>query len=430
MKVNPNTILVRPGLERFRKDLGDIAELAHSIQTKGQLQPIVVNEQMELIAGGRRLAACLLYNMEVEIKVINETDSLSMRELEVEENIQRLDFTPAEHVLAVKELHELKQKLHPGDTVPTTWSIQDTANFIGVDRSSVSKDLSLAEMVTAFPSLAKCKTKAELRTAASSLMKLVERAESIDHYEKTVTTSSRVTLNNLDAKEFLSSLESNSVDIFLCDPIYGIEIFESAIGLGGRTGGEDTISGVKYDDSKEAAYDLVNIICTESYRVCKDTSHLYMFCAPEFFHVVSAKLRAVGWLVFIKPLIWSKPGQGQANAPECWPVSSYEMCIYARRENSKLLLARPDVLTYNRVPPGDRIHPSQKPLELLRDMISRCVNPGATLVDPCMGSGASLVAGLQERLICYGNDILYPAYAAAMQYVNTELTKETINVKA
>jgi ParB/RepB/Spo0J family partition protein len=429
MKVDPKTILIRSGLERFRKELGDISELANSIKTKGQLQPIVVNEQMELIAGGRRLAACLQYDMEVEIKIINETDSLSMRELEVEENIQRLDFTPAEHVLAVKELHELKMALNPGVTIPTTWSIQDTANFIGMDRSSVSKDLSLAEMVTAFPSLSKCKTKQELRTAASSLMKLLDRAGSIGDYERILETSERVTLYNMEADEFLASIPSNTVDLFFCDPPYGIEVFENAIGIGGETGNTSTLAGFTYDDSKQAAFSLIKTICKESFRVCKDTAHFYMFCGPEFFHEVSVLLQKAKWQVSVKPIIWSKPGQGQANAPECWPVSSYEMLIYARKQNSKLIYARSDVLTYNRVPSGERVHPSQKPLDLIRDLITRCVNPGATLLDPCTGSGASLVAGLQERLICKGNDKLYTAYTAAMQYIDTELKKEVQNVE-
>ena len=45
---------------RFRKDLGDLQTLAKSIQEIGLLQPIVVNQDNELIAGKRRLEACKL----------------------------------------------------------------------------------------------------------------------------------------------------------------------------------------------------------------------------------------------------------------------------------------------------------------------------------------------------------------------------------
>jgi ParB family transcriptional regulator, chromosome partitioning protein len=46
--------------DRFRKDLGDIKTLASSIQEIGLLQPKVVNQDNELIAGQRRLEACKL----------------------------------------------------------------------------------------------------------------------------------------------------------------------------------------------------------------------------------------------------------------------------------------------------------------------------------------------------------------------------------
>lgn len=44
--------------ERFRKDLGDLNSLAASIAKIGLLQPILVNSQMVLVCGQRRLVAC------------------------------------------------------------------------------------------------------------------------------------------------------------------------------------------------------------------------------------------------------------------------------------------------------------------------------------------------------------------------------------
>ena len=167
MLVKPSEVKVREGLERFRKDLGNLKELADSIRIYGQIQPIVVNQAMELIAGGRRLAACSLYNMDVEVKVIDENDSLAMREIEVEENVQRQDFSPAEHVLAVKELHDIKAKL--ADQKGEFWSMDDTANIIKMDRSSVSKFLSMAEVIKDFPELCKCKTKSELQMSVNAI---------------------------------------------------------------------------------------------------------------------------------------------------------------------------------------------------------------------------------------------------------------------
>lgn len=44
--------------KRHRRDLGDIDQLAESIEDIGLLNPITVNEDGLLMAGARRLAAC------------------------------------------------------------------------------------------------------------------------------------------------------------------------------------------------------------------------------------------------------------------------------------------------------------------------------------------------------------------------------------
>ena len=44
--------------ERFRVNMGDIEGLATSIETHGLLEPIIVDDDNNLLAGGRRLEAC------------------------------------------------------------------------------------------------------------------------------------------------------------------------------------------------------------------------------------------------------------------------------------------------------------------------------------------------------------------------------------
>ena len=63
-----------------------------------------------------------------------------------------------------------------------------------------------------------------------------------------------------------------------------------------------------------------------------------------------------GWLVHIKPLIWYKNGsQHQANAPHMWPVSSYEMIMFMRKPDSRLVMeGRIDVISMPSVT-GERL---------------------------------------------------------------------------
>ena len=57
--------------KRFRKDMGDLTSLKNSIKELGLLQPIVIDENNNLIAGFRRLQACKeLGKIDIDVKII------------------------------------------------------------------------------------------------------------------------------------------------------------------------------------------------------------------------------------------------------------------------------------------------------------------------------------------------------------------------
>jgi ParB family chromosome partitioning protein len=57
--------------ERIRKDMGDIAGLAESIEDIGLLYPIIVTPEGELLCGERRLRACKLLGWtEIPVTII------------------------------------------------------------------------------------------------------------------------------------------------------------------------------------------------------------------------------------------------------------------------------------------------------------------------------------------------------------------------
>ena len=134
--LDPLKVKVKEGLDRYRKDLGDLKELGKSLKETGQIQPIVVNRQDELIVGGRRLAACILEGIKVKVIYEDTVDPKKMRIWEVEENVRRKDLTPAEYALAVEELHTLMQE-ERGEAVSGReggHTLDDTAKILGKTR--------------------------------------------------------------------------------------------------------------------------------------------------------------------------------------------------------------------------------------------------------------------------------------------------------
>lgn len=97
--------------ERFRRDLGDLTPLVSSIQRIGVLQPIVVDSNLGLIAGQRRLEACRKLGHPTIPAVVcaGLKDAVDALLAERDENTCRKDFTPSEAVALGMALEELER---------------------------------------------------------------------------------------------------------------------------------------------------------------------------------------------------------------------------------------------------------------------------------------------------------------------------------
>lgn len=102
--------------ERRREEYGDLEGLARSIQEHGLLHPIVVDSDMCLVVGERRLRACKMLGWtEIEVKQLGELSEQELREIELEENLRRKDLTEYELSKNMVALAEVKaEKLRGG----------------------------------------------------------------------------------------------------------------------------------------------------------------------------------------------------------------------------------------------------------------------------------------------------------------------------
>jgi ParB family chromosome partitioning protein len=109
MLISLESIVVR---KRIRRELGDISGLMESLKTYGQLTPIIINRKYELIAGFRRLqAAKKLGWKSIEAVMMDRPTEQQKLELEIEENVQRLELSPEEIADGMARLQKLR---HPG----------------------------------------------------------------------------------------------------------------------------------------------------------------------------------------------------------------------------------------------------------------------------------------------------------------------------
>ncbi|MDR2370126.1 MAG: ParB N-terminal domain-containing protein [Treponema sp.] len=106
MQIPVSDIVVK---KRIRKDMGDIPALAESMRRCGQITPILISKNNVLVAGERRLEAARSLGWRTINAVIAEASGpLALFEMEVEENIQRRDFTAEEEACALRQLYRMR----------------------------------------------------------------------------------------------------------------------------------------------------------------------------------------------------------------------------------------------------------------------------------------------------------------------------------
>lgn len=416
-KVDPTEIEVDKDLPRHRKDIGEIQQMVESIKTFGQILPIVISRDKKLIAGGRRLAACMLLSIQARVCYKDTVDKLLMREMELEENIQRKSLTPAEECLAVDDLMKLKQARF-GTSVsgrPGGFSPEAVGDLIGKSRAYVQEAVILADVIRMFPGLSEAKSKSDIKRAAKGFQRAADNITALANYEETIKKTKEFVLVNRDAETYLAGLGEKSIDLFFTDPPYAIDIHSLSMTTGGGTGGDITSTGTVYDDTPEYVLPLLKKIAGESYRVTKDSGHAYLFCAPSNFWLLKEMMNTAGWITHERPIIWIKRETGQNNQPEHWPSAAYEFILYARKPNSTIILqGRPDWLQIDPVLPSEKVHQAEKPVSLCKELISRVCLPGSYIIDCCMGSGAIIEAAVDMKMLVLGCEKDVASYASAV----------------
>ena len=94
MQMQIDEIIVK---KRLRRDLGDLNELAESIEKHGLLNPIIVNNKKVLLAGERRLESAKLLGWKtIPVRILENPSRVEELEIEIDENIHRKSFNPDE----------------------------------------------------------------------------------------------------------------------------------------------------------------------------------------------------------------------------------------------------------------------------------------------------------------------------------------------
>jgi len=103
-------------------------------------------------------------------------------------------------------------------------------------------------------------------------------------------------------------------------------------------------------------------------------------------------------------------------------ASAYEIAFFAMKGRRELATpGKGNVFTVPRIPPQKKIHPTQKPSSLLRQIIEQSSLSGETVVDPYAGSGSTLVSAIETGRKCWGCELDPTKYNSACVFINDTL---------
>ncbi len=215
-------------------------------------------------------------------------------------------------------------------------------------------------------------------------------------------TTPRTSLYLSDALTVLRGLPTGSVDAVIADPPYS---------SGGTTSAERTTKSTRSKYVSTSAQHALpdfegdrrdqrgfafwsTLWLTECFRLTKPGGVCLVFTDWRQLPSTSDALQAAGW-VWRGQVVWHKPN------PRTYPgrfTNHAEYALWGSHGPMGHGAGRPCLPgLYTVTPPHhtERVHITQKPLKLLRDLV-QIVPPGAMVLDPFMGSGTAGVAAVLE----------------------------------
>jgi ParB family transcriptional regulator, chromosome partitioning protein len=373
--------------ERQRRELTDIDALADSIRRLGLIHPVVITREFELVAGERRYAACTKLGWQsIPIQYVDEVDPSTLKAIELEENIKRMDISWQDRVRAIREYHLLRAK-------EPDWTRDKTAKAIGLSKPHVNDMIAVAdeiergnEMVLKAPTMSTATgivQRAQERRDQAEIDKLHESFGGV----KLPDTTPEGGIITADFTEWVLGDIQTRFNFIHCDFPYGVGSDTFNQGGAASHGG--------YADTREVWERLMYALEILTRDHLSRSCHLMFWFAmrkgdERLYEPTARRLEQIGWDINPQPLIWMKSdGVGIIPDPERGPRQIYETCLFGARGDRKIVRSVSNA--YHAPTVRDR-HMSEKPEPMLRHFFGMLIDENTVMLDPTCGSGSAVRA--------------------------------------
>lgn len=446
-------IIIRPN--RQRKTTKDVDPQFIASVNRRLINPIILISQPDgivLCAGERRLIALragsvtdLIEN--VHFRFFADLNSDEAEIIELEENVKREDLHWRDHVAAVGRIHAIFKARDE------TWTDRKTAQEINTSRTSIKEHLMIFRNLdnTALRDATGTKQAysilqgiAERRTV--SIVQAVTKvgseifdikAQSNDpsgnnspspipnsNPSHTSRLSSPIpsspippdippmpdkepepSILNTDFIKWISGYSGDKFTLIHCDFPYDVKYDSYA----------KSISSVTDDYDFSGFWPLIDALCGNLDKIMSYSAHMMFWFSMKFYEQTKGRLEKAGLYVHDHPFVWQKTDNAGIipGRDGIFPRRIYETAFLCSRGRRPLVKSLANC--YGAPMQSNSIHPSTKPVPVLKHFFAMLIDETTDVLDPTAGSGNSLIAAedMGARKIL-GLEI-NPTYATAAQ---------------
>lgn len=205
-----------------------------------------------------------------------------------------------------------------------------------------------------------------------------------------------------DCLTVLRQMKPDSVDMVITDPPYGVDY--------------QSTRAAKENRRRKISNDKTPFIwwLYDAHRVLKEGGGVLCFSRWDVQQVFIDAMQIAGFTVK-SVLVWDRMHHGMGDLKGNF-APRYDTCIFATKGRYILPNGRPDdVIQCQRLNGAELVHPNEKPIDLLRQLVEATTVPGALILDPFAGSGSTLAAAAMTGRRYTGVELDAEYHAIAQQ---------------
>lgn len=403
---------------RAREVMGDLDGLESNMKESGLISPLALKDNHDgtftLLAGERRYTILKRNNVEqIPARIYEEElTELQMKVIEKSENFFRKDMEYYELDRLTLEIHQMQQAIHgvkPPGPGGDGWTAQKTAEMIGYkDQASVINSIKRAEAREAFPELFEnCKTASDASKVLKKVDEAIVKQTIAQKLESQKSDNSLAKLSqSFIVKDFFDGVREipdGIMHLVEVDPPYAIDLSRQKM----REGESKYLLNDYNEVDKNVYPTFLRRTLKECYRVMAPHSWLIFWFAPEpWFEKVYEAINEAGFSTTRMVGVWTKGISGQNMNPSVRLSNTYEMFFYAWKGQPALNKAgRSNQFHFSPVPAQQKVHPTERPIELMREIYETFAFQGSRVLIPFLGSGNGLLAANQIGMSAVGFEL-------------------------